>query len=126
MRWKIFYGDGSTFDNTQGDPADSPVFDVQCIVQLDFLPKISPHYVGRLNITGGDWFWWNGEYWQTGDLFGLLDAAIHGKCVIARQGRMLPAHIYNEIYKQAVTDSDFQQQSAQRIRDEQPTRRRTN
>jgi hypothetical protein len=34
LRWRIYYGDGSTFDNLQGSADEAPPFDVQFVVQL--------------------------------------------------------------------------------------------
>ena len=124
--WRIYYSDGTTFDNTQGNSIDSPVFGIQCIVMADPEPKDSSHHTGRLNIRSGDWYWWDSTRWWAGDLFGLLDAAIHGRCLIARQGQMMSATAYNEIYKRAENDEDFPRRSATRYNDEEPTRRRVN
>ena len=122
--WRIYYSDGSTFDNTQGYPLDSPVFGVQCIVMADPEPKTSSHHTGRLNIRSGDWYWWDGDRWWAGDVYGLHDAVIHGRCKVARQGQMLSATAFNEIYKRAEFDEDFPRRSANRPRDEEPTRKR--
>jgi len=124
IAWRIYYSDGTTFDSTQGEPVDSPVFGVQCIVMVDPEPSTSSYHTGRLNVHAGDWYWWDGERWWTGDLFGLLDAAIHGRCKAARQGQMLPVAQYNAIYKRAEADEDFPRRSAFRRREEEPTRSR--
>lgn len=35
LEWKLWYGDGSTFSNLNGTPADAPAYNVQCIVQWE-------------------------------------------------------------------------------------------
>ena len=67
-RWKIFYGDGSTFSDQNGDPKDAPVANVQVIVQ----PHIES---GRYMQVERDYYiyWANRKRWVGVDLAGVMD-----------------------------------------------------
>jgi len=38
ITWRIYYADGSTFDNTQGNPEDAPTTGVIAIKHLVTIP----------------------------------------------------------------------------------------
>ena len=96
MNWCIFYGDGSTFSNSDGEPKDAPNFNVQCIVQ-DYIQP--PELIHRC-----DFYWWNGEEqaWRGGDILGFVDQSANFGATWIKQGRTLRAHAFQEIYDQAV------------------------
>lgn len=115
MDWRIYYGDGSTFDSTQGEPEDAPAFDFQCVVQPD--PR-----VGRTVMAGWDWYYYRvdiGEWWGS-DIHGLLDLLLHRFPIKAVcQGRHSYNPVYTEIIKKASEDPDFEPKSG-RVEKEHP------
>lgn len=66
MKWKIYYGDGSTFSSNDGSPGEAPITNVQVIVQPG---KAS----GRYWQTQSDYyvFWY--DRWVGTDVAGVLD-----------------------------------------------------
>lgn len=66
MKWRIYYGDGSTFSNKDGAPEDAPITNVQVIVQ--------PHrQSGRYWQTARDYYIYWGDHWVGTDIAGVLD-----------------------------------------------------
>lgn len=85
IHWRIYYSDGSFFDNTMGGPSDAPAVDVQAIV-------CEP------------------DLWHGGDIFGLYDYLIRsGKNKVVRFGRLISNENYNEVAYKARHDLDFDQ-----------------
>lgn len=109
LTWRIYYGDGSTFDSSQGTPEDAPPINVQVIVQ----PNKDN---GRETVHQWDWYYWQGEHWYGCDLWGLLDQLLWNKVTAVKQGRMLPQEAYDSILKSAMADPDFAPQTAQIVR----------
>lgn len=108
MLWRIYYADGSTFDNLQGDPEDAPAFGVIAVVQPD-------ERVGRQVIHQWDWYYWNSDagQWWGGNLFGVLDRLLNRLPLGALlQGRMESSEKYSEIINRATNDPDFPAKSA--------------
>jgi hypothetical protein len=114
VRWRIYYGDGSTFDSGQGEPADAPSLNVQAIVQRD----PSPHGVGRFVIHGGgqrpnrvplDYYCWDAErgIWLGCDLFGLWDYLSRPGWKRVLFGRTITDDAYQKIITTAGYDKDF-------------------
>lgn len=103
MRWKIFYGDGSTFSSGDGTPDDAPALNVQCIVQVD-------EEVGRYILSRRDYYWYEGDTWYGGDIFGLFDFLIRRSLV--KFGRMIGDEEFKGFLRIAAEDSDFPRKSA--------------
>ncbi len=62
--WKIWYDDGTTFSNEEGNPEDAPIDGVQAILQ--WLP------LGNYNIIpSSDYYWWLDDRWVYGNSNGL-------------------------------------------------------
>lgn len=113
--WKIYYEDGSTFDNTQGLPEDAPSFGVLCVVFPD-------EEVGRMVMHGWDWFYYHKEdqNWWGADIHGLLDCLLHNKPMKAvKQGRNTNADNYKKILNFAIDDPDFSVKSGE-VKRERP------
>lgn len=110
IQWRIYYGDGSTFDNTQGKPWEAPGHDVQLIVQVDEM-------VGRVVLTMFDWYYWNeseGEWWAS-DYFGLFDQLLNDRTNSihsVKAGRNMSNKKYRELIEIALADKDFPVKSA--------------
>ncbi len=107
LSWRIYYGDGSTFDSSQGAPEGAPSFDVQAVVQ--------PHEdTGRQILSGFDFYYYHhglSEWWG-GDLQGVLDMILHNQPVWAfKQGRNAALSRYRGILERANTDPDFPRKS---------------
>lgn len=103
LLWRIYYGDGTTFDNLDGEPADAPPWNVQAVVQRD--PD-----VGRSISRSNDFYvWHNGQWWEM-DLFGLIDYLI--RTGLVKFGRTLGNRDYAAVLDRAVNDPDFPAKSA--------------
>lgn len=101
--WKIYYDDGSTFNNFQVSAIDAPSFGVICIVFPDDL-------VGRIILHRHDWYYWipSEGRWSGGDIHGLLDRLLHNLGTIAiKQGRSTSNATFRQIMGLADKDKDF-------------------
>ena len=109
-KWKIYYGDGSTFDDTQGEPEDAPGHNVQCIV-------FSDHDHGRTILQRFDWYFYRkGQNWWAGDLYGALDLFTNfpKEMSALKAGRSVDNEAYREILERAVQDPDFNEMTGHR------------
>jgi len=104
-KWKIYYGDGSTYFSEEGPPEKAPKINVQVIIFED-----KAH--GWANISGQDYYVWEdrgqGYMWWGCDRTGLDYYLFHspGKKV-ALMGRFIEDDHFDEILKRAMTDPDF-------------------
>ena len=95
--WKIFYGDGSTRDDTEGLPvtADEKL-NIICIVQ-----HRNPELKHILH--GGNYYIFTGAKWVQCDFNGLEDYAMNVthemKCVL--KGRSIDHQKFIDIYERA-------------------------
>lgn len=117
-KWKIFYGDGSTFSNQDGRPLDAPIANVQVIAQ-DHIES------GRYMQTARDYYvYWPGrERWVGVDLAGVIDFLVElhkmgwgdevdtGIIIqravntgLVKLGRTLARERFYDIYRQADSD----------------------
>ena len=101
MKWKIYYGDGSTYTSEYGTPQVAPSRDVQVIVQDH--PR-----VGVELVSSADYYVWmvNDDYarWWGVDIFGLFDYLVEAGWKRVLFGRTLLQEEYNEIVKEASED----------------------
>lgn len=105
MKWRIYYRDGKTFDDTQGSCFEAPGDGLICIVQAH--PKC-----GRTVMQKWDWYYWhNGEReWWGSEIHGLLYQLTHdplGYIQAVKQGAMVSNEDFRDITKRAVNDPDF-------------------
>ena len=103
MNWKIYYGDGLTFSDHNGDPADSPAFNVQAIVVRDL-------DVGRQVLQAYDWYYYmDGEWHGSKGDFSMLEQVINNcqKIEAVRPGRVIRTSLFKEIFDNAINDPDF-------------------
>lgn len=102
IHWRLYYGDGSVFDDSCGRPEDAPAFDVQVIRQ-------SPVSYSRKEVVFGEWYYWDGNEWRASDIFGVIDLLLHRKPVMALcQGRWMAKKTeWNEILEKARNDGYF-------------------
>ena len=121
IKWRIYYGDGSVYDDSYGKPQFAPKVNVQCVVvnheasraydaELDVLD------VGRLVLH--DW-----EYYIHHKTMGwiglkntvdLLDHVLHdvANIDVVLKARTLATDEFRKIYKRAWNDPDFPPKSA--------------
>jgi len=103
--WRIYYGDGTTFDNTKGRPEDAPPVNVQVIIQ--------PHREnGRQTIHSWDWYYRRDNYWYGCDIWGLIDQLLWNNVTAVKQGRTLSNKDFDAVIKRAIADGDFLPQTA--------------
>lgn len=105
MDWQIYYEDGSSFDSSQGTPAEAPPVGVIVIVQCDLTP---PHK--RELVKGDNYYYWSpAMQWQGIDRDGVIDALLERKDVIGlKQGRRVTRIEYNAFSTVAHQHPDFQ------------------
>lgn len=105
-RWKIYYGDGSTFSNEDGEYYMAPTLCVQAIVLGD-------EDVGRLLIHGFTSYWWLYGEWFGGDRNGEFQYDIkRGVLKYKVFGETISNKKFDEILKRAMTDDYFPMKSA--------------
>ena len=104
-KWRIYYGDGSTYD---GPVADAPPVDVQCIVKTDV--RGSPYEVGRLVCHSFDYYIYADDEWLgLNTLVDLVDHVLFRSVGKVLKGRMIPNHMFEAILDRANKDEDFPQ-----------------
>lgn len=100
MKWKIWYGDGSTFSSEDGPPAAAPSANVQVIAQED--PD-----VGRFLLNQRDYYIFNGGEigWSSADQAGFWDYMINApNPKIIGIGRVISNAEFQAIYNSARND----------------------
>ena len=70
VKWRVYYGDKTTFSSDDGSPQDAPPWNVQTIVQ----PHIES---GRYLLPPYDYYIWRDERWIGVDACGLADHLVH-------------------------------------------------
>ena len=103
LRWKVFYGDGSTFTDEDGPPELAPKRNVQAVGQ-------ECHDHGSVICRCDDFYIWaefDGRYqWQGVDYFGLWDylidpgskVVLFGRTIGNREFKALTGKIYDDPY----------------------------
>lgn len=99
MKWRIYYGDNSVFDDIQGTAWEVPARDVQMIAVAD--PEHG-WYLCRSN----DYYWYLPEMdaWQGGDIFGLWDYLIEPGKKRVLFGRTISNSEFQKILTRAYND----------------------
>ena len=106
LKWRIYYGDGTTVDSSQCDVYDVPARNVQVAASHTPDPQ---HSTGCLPVHRKDYYWWEPdcEEWSGGDLFGLFDYLIQPGPKKVLFGRTIEADDYRRIIKAACEDRDL-------------------
>lgn len=117
LEWRIYYDDGSTFDNLQGPPEKAPPFGVICIIKTH---KDN----GHSTLTKWDWYYYRTDVptWFGSDNFGLLDQLLHddtNQIKGVKSGRTVMTSEYDKIIFKANNDSDFKKMTAYEVIDNQ-------
>lgn len=103
MRWRIYYGDGSTFDSTMGGPQDAPVAGFICAVGYS-------RHGTRFIAHGYDFYRWEpgDQVWLGIDWWGIVDRLrFGGEFIGFKEGRMVSADRFQELMNTAHRDPDF-------------------
>ena len=103
VKWKIYYGDDTTFSSDDGEPNDAPAHNVQCIVVVD-------QKVGRMILRDGDFYFHRNGEWFATDQFGMIDQV--AEMGIVKTGRALSRSDFKKIIEVAIADEDFPRKSA--------------
>jgi len=100
IKWRIYYGDKSTFDSSMGNPEDAPSTGVICIVQ--------EHKIHGFVVTAfKDFYWrWNDEWWGS-DQAGFWQHMFDPGVKIVKFGVSVPTELFAEIMSQASKDREF-------------------
>lgn len=102
MRWKIFYGDGTTYSDLNGDAWDAPPVNVQAVVVSD------PQH-GWYCCRADDFYWYIPEEnrWYSGERFGMFDYLTQPGMKKIIFGRSIPDWEYQQILDRAMNDPDL-------------------
>ena len=103
VNWRIYYSDGSIFDNSMGDPNHAPPWDIQVIAQIN-------EAVGRHLSSQADYYLFIDGKWVGVDFVGLVDylANVLG---IVKVGRQIDRKRFREILDKSQHDPDFPKKS---------------
>lgn len=102
LDWRIYYGDGSTFDSSMGEPRDVPALKGICILQR------SEDGRGVTCICESHFYIHDGVAWVPIDKTGVWDRLIsHDMPNTLIVGRMLRNEQYAAIVQRARKDPDF-------------------
>jgi hypothetical protein len=102
LRWKIWYGDESTFSSADGDAVDAPADNVQVIAQRNST-------VGREVWSGQDFYVYVGGIWVGMDDDGMK--AYFRRIGLLKQTEALPTEKFRELYSQAIQDPELPKKS---------------
>jgi hypothetical protein len=122
--WRLYYGDGSSYDSDDGSWLTAPHRNVQYLATRDDLPPAHPRAVGSLAWTGDFYLWWPGYTLPMAtDWAGLLDylcqigegeeLSTTSLCIRflrdrgVKLGRSLPSQRWELICDRVMNDPDF-------------------
>lgn len=89
--WTIFYSDREPFSSEHGSPFEAPARGVLAI--LDVHVQV---------MTGFDFYWWNGDEWLGGEIFGLWDYLASPGEKTVKFGRTVPDADYQATVAEAI------------------------
>lgn len=99
MRWRIYYGDDSTFSDRDGAPWQAPAVDVQFIIMERFGNPDHPFKV----MTGSGSYCWSADYgWKSTDEIGMYDYLFFYKGIrTVLFGRTMRDELWQEMGRKA-------------------------
>lgn len=105
LQWRIWYADGSTFSNLEGEPWEAPANRVLLIRQRD--PQATG---GTSRVQGKDYYLWKNGKWLevTYDaliFYWFIEKFDHPRACLA--GEMVDNDAWVSIVKAAMADPDF-------------------
>jgi len=105
--WRIYYDDGSTFDNTMGEPEHASAFGIIAIVGYEEQGE-------RMMLQKWNYYWAKDldgrPIWYGSDFIGLVDQLAHDKdreIHGLKLGRTINNKSFNAIVSKAGGDKDF-------------------
>lgn len=109
--WRIYYENGSSFDDSRGGPSDAPAQGVIAIQQRTGCEH-HPNEIlksGEARLYGEDWMWWRPDLaqWMQGERDGLLDQVMNCGAVAVKQGRLTGHSRWEELWTALSHDPDF-------------------
>lgn len=109
FKWRIYYGDGSTYDSRDGSVWDAPSANVQVVVNADM-------DTGWNAERACDYYWYDLDlaYWQAGDIFGLWDYLSRPGQKKVIFGRLIPLAEYQATLRKAMSDPELPKKAAWR------------
>ena len=107
LRWKIFYVDGSTYSNKQGNPEDAPGNGVAAVVQEDDVVGVQVHHQH-------DFYCFASKFggWYALDYFGLAQYLAYPGLKTVKLGDVMPTHKYRDLIASLHKDPDLPNKSA--------------
>ena len=105
MRWRLYYGDGSTFSNEDGVPDQAPSTNVMCVAWYDDDNR-------RRLAHSADYYWYDEGRWVGSDLFGLWDYLARTGPKTVKFGRMMGDEAYRRVMSHAMNDLPLEGASA--------------
>jgi len=118
LSWRIYYGDGTTFDNTCGAPCNAPPLNCQCVVVNTRASTVYRQLedTGRMVLHGWDYcLYRSGIGWFGLDnLIDLVDYILFevNNVEAVLKGRSISLTAFKDIYRRAWLDKDFPPKSA--------------
>jgi len=101
MAWCIYYGDGTTFTNLDGEPWEAPGYDIMGIQQG---PPGDPRLISR------DFYLYRADYdcWIEVDRDGLVDHCISAArhIIACLAGRTVPPAVWKAAMKRMADDGN--------------------
>ena len=113
LKWKIFYGDGSTITDAESEPENVPKRNVQVIVMED---KDHGRYIDRCN----DFYLWREWGWYSSDHFGLWDYLEQPGKKIVLFGRTIGNAEFKAIQTMAIDDNYLPEKTSFGSHERQP------
>ena len=100
IRWRLYYEGGTTFDDGDGKPGESPVWGVVALAQPGSDPPVQ---------VNGDYYLYRDdlqEWMIVGDALGLVDNLAHyaDRISAVRAGRWIPTRPFKKIWERARAD----------------------
>ena len=117
MKWRIYYGDGSTFSSEDGAPHEIPP-EKRHDVMVCAVANID--HTGRDCWNQSDFYIHHAEIgWTPVDWTGLLDQMLHNTHLVTAvlQGRVTSDQRFQEILQRAKTEQGLPRKSADRERE---------
>jgi hypothetical protein len=107
MKWKIFYIDGTSFSNEEGNPEDAPGSGLAAIAQEDGVVGVAIHY-------GQDFYCFGEQYkgWVGMDYFGLGQYLAKPGFKIIKLGEAMDTVGYRELLAKIKVDPTLPNKSA--------------
>jgi hypothetical protein len=116
MPWRIYYGDGSIYDDSQGSPWDAPALNAQAVVVSD------PEH-GWYCCRADDFYWYieAEDRWYSGERFGLFDYLTQPGMKKVIFGRSIPDWEYRKLLDRAMNDPDLPKKTGWQAHERRPT-----